>query len=298
MNNHNHEQVCSVNSFTVYLNILLVIYLQRLMNRKSCIFKEKQATTGSERQRWCTMWLFSPLKISFTSAISLVGSAPTYGRPEFESQLEDLSQSCPLSLPLRFLSPLHCPIIKNLKKVLYQDEDCSSSTNSNLNFVVHIFSFSFQSMRHMWAVSCWFFHDVIQKLCFGSNWMHTNIAVKFLSRCFSFNFCTIFVFLLLKSTASTSSLLITVSVAWTLYSDVLFLEKGGICGFTLCMYADYKAALTHDTLLHGLWFSPNIRHPSAMAWGTPPLTFYSLGSLPLKTSSLHWQHSAAHDVSA
>ncbi len=131
-----------------------------------------------------------------------------------------------------------------------------------------------------------------------ANWMHTNIAVKFLSRCFSFNFCTIFVFLLLKSTASTSSLLITVSVAWTLYSDVLFLEKGGICGFTLCMYADYKAALTHDTLLHGLWFSPNIRHPSAMAWGTPPLTFYSLGSLPLKTSSLHWQHSAAHDVSA
>ncbi len=114
---------------------------------KSCIFKEKQATTGSERQRLCTV-CFSPLKISFTGAISLVGNALTSGYPEFES-LEDLSQSCPPSLPL-------------------SHDYCSSSTNSNLNFVVHIFSFSFQSMRHMRAVSCWLFRDVIQKLCFGS----------------------------------------------------------------------------------------------------------------------------------
>lgn len=175
-----------------------------------------------------------------------------------------------------------------------------TSTNSNLNVVVHIFSFLFQS----WAC------DICELLVADSSvmlyrnyaleagWMQTNIAIKFLSHCFSFNFCKIFVFLLLKSTASTSSLLITVSVAWALYNNLLFLEKGGICGFTLCMYADYKAALTHDTLLHGLWFSPNIRHPSAVAWGTPPLTFYSLGSLPLKTSSLHWQPSAEHDVSA
>ncbi len=127
-----------------------------------------------------------------------------------------------------------------------------------------------------------------------ASWMHTNIAVKFLSQCFSFNFS----FSLAEKAQPQLALVITVSVAWMLYNDVLFLEKGGICGFTLCMYADYKAALTHDTLLHGLWFSPNIRHPSAVAWGTPPLTFYSLGSLPLKTSSLHWQHSAAHDVSA
>lgn len=150
----------------------------------------------------------------------------------------------------------------------------------------------------MWAVSCWFFHEVIQKLCFGSRCNAYKHCRQVLSHCCSFNFCTIFVFLLLKSTASTSSLLITVSVAWALYNDVLFMEKGGICGFTLCMYADYKAALTHDTLLLGLWFSPNIRRPSTVAWGTPPLTFYSLGSLPLKTSSLHWQHSAAHDASA
>ncbi len=147
MNNHNHKPVCSVNSFTVYLNIL-VLYLQRLMYRKSCIVKEKQATTGSERPRLCTVW-FSPLKISFTGAISLVGNALTSGYPEFESQLEDLSQSCPPSLPL-------------------SHDYCSSSTNSNLNFVVHIFSFSFQNMRHMSAVSGWLFRDVIQKLCFGS----------------------------------------------------------------------------------------------------------------------------------
>lgn len=31
-------------------------------------------------------------------------------------------------------------------------------------------------------------------------------------------------------------------------------------------------------------------------WGTPTLPFYSLGSLPLKTSGLHWQWRAVHDA--
>ncbi len=54
--------------------------------------------------------------------ILVISPTPKYGRPEFESRLEDLSRSRPpslsLSLPLCFLSALHCPIIILKKKQL------------------------------------------------------------------------------------------------------------------------------------------------------------------------------------
>ncbi len=242
MNNHYHDQVCSVNSFTVYLNILEYSssYLPTAANESEVLHIQRKASYNWFRKtEMMHSVIFSPLKISFTSAISLVGSAPTYGRPEFESQLEDLSQSCPLSLPLRFLSPLHCPIIK--KKCFTHCIMMKMKTVAHL--LTQIWTLlSIYSLFHsrVWDICELLAADssmmLYRNYALEANWMHTNIAVKFLSRCFSFNFCTIFVFLLLKSTASTSSLLITVSVAWTLYSDVLFLERVVFVGLrSACM---------------------------------------------------------------
>lgn len=53
-------------------------------------------------------------------------------------------------------------------------------------------------------------------------------------------------------------------VSGTVQAMRYFQHRVRICGFVLHMYADYRAAMTHDTPLRGLWLSATIRLPSAV----------------------------------